>query len=196
LSGVLVLNDRPLIVSLLLLEVFVVALCLIVECLAVLEYLYLIFIELDLLVVLDRLEHHLFGIVFEGDYLLSAGQPAVAPPAEISALHIEDSDLLPHGLNLRLLFHLLVETTQLVEERVDEGEEFLLEVGDHVGEFLVVDEIQRIHEDLGELVLLLLTLDGVGAKYEEGEGPQELILIGDTGLGKVEDRILLVLFVF
>ena len=172
-----------------------VALCLIVECLAVLEYLYLVFIELDLLVVLYRLEHHLFGIVFEGDYLLCPGQSAVAPPAEISPLYVEDSDLLPHGLNLRLLFHLLVETTQLVEERVDEGEEFLLEVGDHVGEFLVVDEIQRIHEDLGELVLLLLTLDGVGAKYEEGEGPQELILIGDTGLRKVKDRILLVLFV-
>lgn len=172
-----------------------VALCLIVECLAVLEYLDLVFIKLDLLVVLDRLEHHLLGIVFEGDYLLSTGQPAVAPPAKISPLHVENSDLLPHGLDLRLLFHLLIETTQLVEERVDEGEELLLKVGDHVGEFLVVDEIQRVHEDLGELVLLLLTLDGVGAEYEEGEGPQELILIGDTGLCKVEYRKLLVLLV-
>jgi hypothetical protein len=67
LSGVLVLNDRAIIVCLLLLEVFVVALCLIIECLAVLEYLYLVFIELDLLVVLDRLEHHLLCIVFKGD---------------------------------------------------------------------------------------------------------------------------------
>lgn len=66
-SGVLVLNDRAIIVCLLLLEVFVVALRLIIECLAVLEYLYLIFIELDLLVLLDCLEHHLLCIVFKGD---------------------------------------------------------------------------------------------------------------------------------
>jgi hypothetical protein len=31
---------------------------------------------------------------------LCTGQPAMAAPAEISALHIEDSDLLPDSLNL------------------------------------------------------------------------------------------------
>jgi hypothetical protein len=60
---------------------------------------------------------------------------------------------------------------------------------------LVVNEIQRVHEDLGELVLLLLALDGIGAEYEEGEGPQELVLIGDAGLRKVKDCVLLVLLI-
>jgi len=67
LTGVLVLNDRAIIICLLLLEVFVIALSLIIECLAVLEYLYLVFIELYLLVLLNRLEHHLLSIVFKGD---------------------------------------------------------------------------------------------------------------------------------
>jgi hypothetical protein len=60
---------------------------------------------------------------------------------------------------------------------------------------LVVNEIQRVHEDLRELVLLLLALDGIGAENEEGEGPQELVLIGDACLRKVKDRVLLILLI-
>ena len=60
---------------------------------------------------------------------------------------------------------------------------------------MVVNEIKRVHEDLGELVLLLLALDGIGTEDEEGEGPQELVLIGDTGLRKVKDRVLLILLI-
>lgn len=145
----------------LLLEVLLVRLSLIIEGLAMLKDLELILIELNCFVLLNSFIHHLLGISFQSYQLLSTGEPSMRASAEISSLDIKNCDLLPNSLNLCLLFEFLIEATKLIEQRIDKLNELLLKVGDHIGEFIIVNEVQRVHKDLGKLIFLLNILQGI-----------------------------------
>jgi hypothetical protein len=47
------------------------------------------------------------------------------------------------------------ETTELVKERVDEGDEFFFEVRDHKGQLLDVKKTERVHEETSKLIFFL-----------------------------------------
>jgi hypothetical protein len=52
-------------------------------------------------------------------------------------------------------FKFFIETTELVEERVDEREKFFLKVRDHKGQLLNIEETEGIHEETSKLIFFL-----------------------------------------
>jgi len=79
------------IISLLLGKVFLIAHCLVVKGLAVLEDLHLILIELHCFVVFQSLIHYLFGLVITCQISLGSSRA----PTEITPLHVQNCYLLP-----------------------------------------------------------------------------------------------------